>query len=98
MQGAYQRIKRQLDTLAPRAEAMALPAPVGPLSVKAMSYLYPGATAPVLRSLDFRLEPGESVGLIGPTAVGKTTLARLPVGNLRPSAGHIRLDTADVAH
>lgn len=80
---AYHRIKRQLDTLAPRTEAM--------------SYLYPGATAPVLRSLDFRLEPGESVGLIGPTAVGKTTLARPAVGNLRRSAGHIRLDTADVA-
>ncbi|MFP6742971.1 MAG: ATP-binding cassette domain-containing protein [Alphaproteobacteria bacterium] len=94
---AYTRIKRQLDSLAPRAEVMALPAPVGQLSVEGMSYLYPGATEPVLRSLDFRLEPGESVGLIGPTAVGKTTLARLAVGNLRPSAGHISLDTADVA-
>jgi PrtD family type I secretion system ABC transporter len=95
--GAYNRIKRQLDSLTPRAEAMALPAPAGQLSVEGMSYLYPGATEPVLRNLDFRLEPGESVGLIGPTAVGKTTLARLAVGNLRPSAGHIRLDTADVA-
>jgi PrtD family type I secretion system ABC transporter len=95
--GAYTRIKRQLDTLAPRAESMALPAPAGQLSVEGMSYLYPGATEAVLRSLDFRLEPGESVGLIGPTAVGKTTLARLAVGNLRPSSGHIRLDTADVA-
>ena len=95
--GAYNRIKRQLDSLTPRAEAMALPAPAGQLSVEGMSYLYPGATEPVLRNLDFRLEPGESVGLIGPTAVGKTTLARLAVGNLRPSAGHIHLDTADVA-
>jgi len=95
--GANNRIKRQLDSLTPRAEAMALPAPAGQLSVEGMSYLYPGATEPVLRNLDFRLEPGESVGLIGPTAVGKTTLARLAVGNLRPSAGHIHLDTADVA-
>ena len=95
--GAYGRIKRQLDAMTPRAEAMALPAPAGKFSVEGMSYVYPGASEPVLRAIDFRLEPGESVGLIGPTAVGKTTLARLAVGNLRPSAGHIRLDTADVA-
>jgi PrtD family type I secretion system ABC transporter len=95
--GAYGRIKRQLNAVSPRAEAMALPAPAGQFSVEGMSYLYPGASEPVLRTIDFRLEPGESVGLIGPTAVGKTTLARLAVGNLRPSAGHIRLDTTDVA-
>lgn len=76
---------------------MPLPTPVGRLTVEGLAFVYPGASEPVLRGIDFALEPGEVLGLIGPTAVGKTTLARLAVGNLRPRAGHVRLDTADVA-
>ncbi len=77
---------------------MALPAPEGALEVENLVYAYPGASEPILRALDFRLEPGESLGIIGPTAAGKTTLARLLVGNLQPIGGHVRLDTADVWH
>ena len=95
--GAYQRMKSQLDAAMPRAESMPLPAPAGRLTVEGLAYAYPGASEPVLRGIDFTLEPGEALGLIGPTAVGKTTLARLAVGNLRPVAGHVRLDKADVA-
>ena len=62
-----------------------------------MSYVHPGADQPVLRHLGFELEPGEALGLIGPTAAGKTTLARLLVGNLAPQAGHVRLDGVDLA-
>ena len=95
--GAYQRIKGQLDAAVPRAESTALPAPAGRLTVEGLAYAYPGAAAPVLRGIDFSVEPGEALGLIGSTAAGKTTLARLAVGNLRPAAGHVRLDAADVA-
>ena len=95
--GAYQRIKAQLDAMPPPREAMSLPTPSGRLTVKDLAYVYPGAGEPVLRGINFSLEPGESLGLIGPTAVGKTTLARLLVGNLVPRAGHVRLDAADVA-
>ena len=95
--GAYQRMKSQLDAVMPRAESMPLPAPAGRLTVEGLAFAYPGASEPVLRGIAFTLEPGEALGLIGPTAVGKTTLARLAVGNLRPVAGHVRLDKADVA-
>ncbi len=42
-------------------------------------------------------EPDEALGLIGPTAVGKTTLARMLVRNLAPMTGHVRLDGMDVS-
>ena len=76
---------------------MALPAPAGKLAVEAVSYVHPGKTEPVLRNISFALEPGEALGLIGPSASGKTTLARLLLGNLEPLAGHVRLDGMDVA-
>ena len=95
--GAYRRIKQQLDAAPPPGKAMSLPTPSGSLTVKDLAYVYPGSSQPVLRGINFKLEPGEALGLIGPTAVGKTTLARLLVGNLVPRAGHVRLDAADVA-
>ena len=95
--GAYERVKEQLDESEPRGRAMPLPPPSGRLSVEGVSFVHPGAEAPTLRAVSFQLQPGETLGLIGPTAAGKTTLARLLVGNLVPRAGHVRLDAMDVA-
>jgi ABC-type protease/lipase transport system fused ATPase/permease subunit len=66
--------------------------------VESVTYFHPGAREPVLRNISFGLKPGEVMGLIGPSAAGKTTLARLIVGNLKPQAGHVRLAGADVAN
>ncbi len=93
---AYIRIKEILNAAPARGAAMALPAPEGALSVENLTYAHPGTTETILRGLSFQLEPGESLGIIGPTASGKTTLARLLVGNLEPTAGQVRLDSADV--
>jgi ABC-type protease/lipase transport system fused ATPase/permease subunit len=62
-----------------------------------LSYVAPGSQQPILRNLNFALAPGEALGLIGPTAAGKTTLARLMVGALQPTRGHVRLGGADIA-
>ncbi len=94
---AYRRLKRLLAEAREDDPTMKLPAPKGRLGVEQLTYAHPGASEPTLRNIAFRLEPGESVGLIGPTAAGKTTLARLLVGNLAPFAGQVRLDGADVA-
>ncbi len=93
---AYERIKQQLAGMPVQTSAVQLPAPKGALRVEGLVYAYPSATEPILRGLNFELAPGESLGIIGPTAAGKTTLARLLVGNDRPLAGHVRLDGADV--
>ena len=93
---AYGRIEKILASAPAPDAAMALPAPDGALTVENLTYVHPGATEPTLRGLSFHLAPGESLGIIGPTASGKTTLARLLVGNLEPTSGHVRLDNADV--
>lgn len=94
---AYHRLREMLSGTPQRRDAMKLPAPNGDVNAEAVTFFHPGATEPVLRGIGFRLAPGESLGLIGPTMAGKTTLARLLVGNLRPRTGHVRLDGMDVA-
>ncbi len=94
---AYERLKRQLDETPFGKQTMPLPAPSGRVTVEGVSFIHPGASEPTIRAVAFDLEPGEALGLIGPTAAGKTTLARLLVGNLVPRAGHVRLDDMDVA-
>jgi len=94
---AYLRVRKQLAETPSRGEGMPLPAPEGRLSAHGVAYIYPGAADPLLKNINFELEPGEVMGLIGPTAVGKTTLARLLVGNLTPRRGQVRLDGMDVS-
>lgn len=94
---AYRRMKAQLAAAPPPSETMPLPAPDGRVEAEAVTYAHPGATEPTIRSVSFALEPGETMGLIGPSASGKTTLARLVVGNIQPRVGHLRLDSMDVA-
>lgn len=94
---AYGRVKSQLTAMAPeRDESTPLPTPSGALSVEGVAYFHPNATEPVLHQIAFKLAPGEALGLIGPSAAGKTTLARLLVGNLQPRVGFVRLDGMDV--
>ena len=57
----------------------------------------PGGEQPVLKGISFALNPGDSLGVIGPSAAGKSTLARLLVGVWAPAAGHVRLDGAEIA-
>jgi len=55
-----------------------------------------GKTAAV-RDASLRIEPGEQVGLIGPSGAGKTTLLRLLVGAVRPSSGRVLVDGRDLS-
>jgi PrtD family type I secretion system ABC transporter len=76
-------------------DAMKLPLPHGILSVDRLS-INVTPTREILKDISFRLEPGQVLGIIGPTASGKTSLARALVGLWEPSSGHVRLDGADV--
>lgn len=91
---AFNRVEAAL-ALPARPSAMKLPTPTGRLSVENVSFLPAGAKAPTLANVSFAVEPGEAVGIVGPSAAGKSTLARLIVGALRPSHGVVRLDGAD---
>ena len=79
-----------------RPASMPLPNPTGRLTVENLTYLPPGARAPVLTNVRFDLEPGEALGVVGASAAGKSTLARLIVGAIKPSNGVVRMDGGDV--
>jgi ABC-type protease/lipase transport system fused ATPase/permease subunit len=67
------------------------------LQVERVVFALKNSEKPILRGVSFALEPGEALGLIGPSASGKSTLARLVVGVWKPVSGVVRLDGADVA-
>ena len=62
-----------------------------------MSFKLKDLERPIVRGVSFALRPGEALGLIGPSASGKSTLVRLTLGVWKPSSGTVRLDGADVA-
>jgi PrtD family type I secretion system ABC transporter len=75
-----------------------LPKPDGEILVENIVYTPPEARHPVIRGGSFRLAAGEALAIVGPSAAGKSTLARLLVGIHRPQAGSVRLDGAEVFH
>ncbi len=93
---AYQRLEGVLSYFPPKADSMPLPAPRGVLTVEAVVATAPGSPIPILRGVSFALSPGECLMLIGPSASGKTTLARLIMGLWPATNGKVRLDGADV--
>jgi PrtD family type I secretion system ABC transporter len=94
---AYGRLQHLLEAVPPTPKGMALPRPQGDLSVERLTYAPPGSDTPILRGISFSLGAGEVLGLVGPSAAGKTTLARCITGAWRPNSGYVRLDGADIA-
>jgi PrtD family type I secretion system ABC transporter len=92
---AYRRLA-ELDTSGAAAQ-VALPCPAGRLQVEGLSYRVPSTGKPVLYNLSLSLEAGESLAIIGASAAGKSTLARLLIGLWAPATGSVRLDGTDVA-
>jgi ABC-type protease/lipase transport system fused ATPase/permease subunit len=66
--------------------------------VEKLSFLPPGAKVPVVKDVSFGVDAGVMVGVVGPSASGKSTLCRMLVGVLAQTAGTIRLDGADLRH
>jgi ABC-type protease/lipase transport system fused ATPase/permease subunit len=94
---AYRRLKDEFAELLADKEPMALPAPKGELAVDKLVGGPPGVAKPVITGASFRLNAGNSLGITGPSAAGKSSLARLLVGVWRPAAGEVRLDHVNIA-
>jgi PrtD family type I secretion system ABC transporter len=78
-----------------RTEGMALPDPAGRLRAERLSAVVPAGT-PLFRDLSIAVDPGEVLAIIGPSGLGKSTLARILAGIQRPATGDMRLDGADL--
>ncbi|NVD42671.1 type I secretion system permease/ATPase [Ensifer sp. HO-A22] len=68
------------------------PHSAGDMIVDKLVYAVPGVEVPIIKGVSFSLSPGEVLGVVGPSAAGKSTLARLLVGILRPTSGGVFLD------
>jgi ATP-binding cassette subfamily C exporter for protease/lipase len=93
---AYDRLVELLENNPVRRIGMSLPPPAGRLTLEAVSAAAPGSRLPVVHGLSFNIDAGDIVGVIGPSASGKSTLARLMVGVWPAAVGTVRLDGADI--
>ena len=93
---AWARLDLMLAALPLRPPNMSLPAPRGALTVETVMAAAPGSQIPILRGVAFALQPGEVLAVVGPSASGKTTLARLLAGLWPAASGKVRLDGVDV--
>jgi ATP-binding cassette subfamily C protein EexD len=92
----YERLCGLLEQVPGDSERLRLPAPQGALAVEQVFVTPPGGKVPVLRGINFQLAAGEVLGVIGPSASGKSTLARAILGVWPPASGKVRLDGADI--
>lgn len=94
--GAYTRLNELMGAHPPAPERTALPRPQGHVMAEDLVVAPPGVRQPVLKGIKFGASPGMLVAVIGPSASGKSTLARALVGVWPPLNGTVRLDGADL--
>jgi ATP-binding cassette subfamily C exporter for protease/lipase/ATP-binding cassette subfamily C protein EexD len=95
---AYRRLRELSEDFDDQPPRLRMPRPEGRLVVDNVSFRAPVTEKPILFNVAFKLEPGEALAIIGPSAAGKSTLARLLTGVWPATTGAVRLDAADVAY
>ena len=94
--GVYSRLNKLLLEIPKEEEKMSLPAPDGQITVDNIVVSAPGQRKPILMGVNFSLEAGESLGIIGPSGSGKSVLARALLGIWPAINGKVRLDGVDI--
>lgn len=93
---SYRRLCQLLDEFPRQVERMSLPAPTGAIRIERLVVTPPGSKRPAANGIDIALHKGEVLAVIGPSASGKSSLARAMVGVWPPSYGSVRLDGAEI--
>jgi PrtD family type I secretion system ABC transporter len=93
---AHQRLSQLLADNDIEQAPFSLPAPMGHLAVEQVTVTVEGRKEPVLRQIKFKLDAGESLAIVGASASGKSTLARVILGLVNPTMGEVRLDNAQL--
>jgi len=94
--GAYDRLNELLTQIPAEQRRMSLPRPRGEFAVETVAAAPPGVRMATIRGINFAVPAGEHVGIIGPSAAGKSTLARVLLGIWPAQVGAVRLDGADI--
>ena len=94
MRQSARRLAALLSAAGDRDEGFQLPAPRQHLVVDRLSVAAPGQERSIVRDVSFRLSAGAALGVVGPSASGKSSLARALVGAWTPQRGSVRLDMA----
>ena len=94
---AYQRLRDTVVALAAADTPMKLPVPTKRLTVEKITVAVPGSGQIILSDIAFELEAGQALGIIGPSAGGKTTMVRALTGIWPVLRGSVRLDGADLS-
>lgn len=97
VRGAWMRLEQLIEKLPEHRTVMPLPRPQGALNIRDIVAHAPESQALILKGVSFDLKAGESLGIVGPSASGKSTLARVLLGAWPAQRGVVRLDGADVA-
>ncbi|RAU18414.1 type I secretion system permease/ATPase [Nitrincola tibetensis] len=92
----YARLRDTIESDIGPHEQMSLPEPVGEITAENAVICAPGSRVPILKGLSFYVAPGDMIGVIGPSAAGKSTFARALLGIWPALSGKIRLDGADI--
>src|SRR5690554_631506 len=93
----YSRLGQLLEDVPAEIDPMPLPDPVGELSLEQVNVMPPGSKTLTVHDVSLRLEAGETLGIVGPSASGKSTLARAILGVWPVISGKVRLDGADIS-
>lgn len=94
--GAYSRIQHLLSNSSLQFEKLRLPRPEGRVDVERLLFVPGGTKRVVLNGINFSLNPGETLAVIGNSGAGKTTLGKTLVGSILPTSGSVRLDLMDI--
>ena len=90
----WKSLSELLSNVPPEQTKTELPKPKAKLDVQSLTIVPPGDTRAQLKSVNFKVEPGQALGVIGPSGAGKSTLARALTGVWRAAGGTVRLDGA----
>jgi len=94
---SYQALRKLFTGMPPVVEHTPLPAPIGKLEIEQVTATAPDGRTVALQGAWFAVNPGDIVGVIGPSGAGKTTLARIVANAAVPRVGAVRLDGARYA-
>ncbi len=93
---AFERLDTLLQLTPAKTTGMSLPAPIGAVQVENVYASAPSSSAHILKGVNFALNAGQCLVVLGPSASGKSTLARLLIGVWGAVSGKVRLDGVDV--